>query len=244
MDALVLLRLASARAEAQLGQVQSHSGTPPILAVPSTVISIGSNSLISNKRSLEKETLLKIRAVERTVEPVYEPHDDSYLLAEAVDERVYGKVLDMGTGSGIQAVTAALKKDVREVTAVDISNDALRKADKRARSEGIRRKIKFIRSDLFNNISGKFDWIIFNPPYLPSEGEADELSWAGGKKGFEVIARFLGEAKRYLNEDGSILMVYSSLTNLDLTEYDYDVEIIRKKKLFFEELFVARLSHL
>lgn len=178
------------------------------------------------------------------MDSVYQPHDDSYLLADAVDELVYGKVLDMGTGSGIQAVTAALKNDVCEVTAVDINHDALRRADKRARSKGIRHKIKFIWSDLFNNISDKFDWIIFNPPYLPSEGAADEMSWAGGEKGFEVIDRFLSEAKRYLKENGGILMVYSSQTNLELDKYDYKVEIIRKKKLFFEELFVAWLSHL
>ena len=178
------------------------------------------------------------------MEPVYEPSEDSYLLAEAVEELVHGKVLDMGTGSGIQAVTAALKTNVREVTAVDVNPVALKRAEKRSESKGVRDKIKFVQSDLFHDISGKFDWIIFNPPYLPSEGKSDESSWAGGEKGYEVIDKFLEEARGYLNEDGSILLVYSSLTNLEIERYDYNIEILREKKLFFEKLLVVRLSHL
>jgi release factor glutamine methyltransferase len=190
-----------------------------------------------------KETLFKESNYVKGVE-VYEPREDSYMLAEIVEELVYGKVLDMGTGSGIQAITAALKPEVKEVTAADINPEALRRAEKRAKSENVGDKVTFIQSDLFQNLSGKFDWIIFNPPYLPSEGEVDELSWVGGEKGFEVIETFLVEASKYLEEDGSILLVHSSLTKLKIDERDYWVEVLVEKELFYEKLVIVKLSHL
>ena len=80
--------------------------------------------------------------------------------------------------------------------------------------------------------------------YSPSEGEVDELSWVGGEKGFEVIETFLVEASKYLKEDGSILLVHSSLTKLKIDERDYRVEVLVEKELFFEKLVVVKLSHL
>ncbi len=68
---------------------------------------------------------------------VYRPAEDSYLLAKHVESTVSGNVLDMGTGSGIQAVTAAMKPEVESVLAVDINPEALREAERRAESEGI-----------------------------------------------------------------------------------------------------------
>ncbi len=57
---------------------------------------------------------------------IYEPAEDSYLLQEVVREEVHGRVLDVGTGSGIQALSAAKSSRVREVVAVDINPDAVR----------------------------------------------------------------------------------------------------------------------
>jgi len=92
-------------------------------------------------------------------------------------------------------------------------------------------------------VEGCFDWILFNTPYLPSEGEADEASWAGGESGGEVIRRFLGEARGHLSENGSILMIYSSLS--DLTEDDfngYGFELLEEMGVFFEKIYCVRLS--
>jgi release factor glutamine methyltransferase len=167
------------------------------------------------------------------MEPVYMPREDSYLLAEVVNELVEGKVLDMGTGSGIQAITAALKRQVTEVVAVDINPLALELAEKNALKAGVRDKIKLVKSSLFQEISDKFDWIIFNPPYLPSEGEVDECSWTGGEKGSEIIEDFLKIADNYLKKNGKILMVFSSLTKLNIEDFSYKVEILKEKELFF-----------
>ena len=177
------------------------------------------------------------------MEDVYGPAEDSYLLAEHVSRLVYGRVLDMGTGSGIQAVEAAMKPEVTHVTAVDVNPLALRAAEKRAERAGVRGKIVFTRSDMFGCVEGGYDWIVFNPPYLPSEGAADEASWAGGETGGEAVRRFLREAKRFLVRGGSILLVYSDRSGLSDSDFEgYKVENLGELKLFYECLTCVRLT--
>ena len=171
------------------------------------------------------------------MEDVYRPAEDSYLLAKHVGSLVSGNVLDMGTGSGIQAVTAALKQEVASVLAVDINPEALRVAEKRAYDAGVFRKISLLLSDLFDEVKGKYDWIIFNSPYLPSEGEADEYAWVGGA---ELIERFLTDSQDHLEPEGSILLIYSSISEPDLC--GYKVELLEEIGLFFEKLYCVRLS--
>ena len=171
------------------------------------------------------------------MEDVYHPAEDSYLLARHVESLVSGDVLDMGTGSGIQAVTAALKQDVASVLAVDITPEALREAEKRADNAGVSGKISFLLSDLFDEVKGRYNWIIFNSPYLPSEGAADEHAWAGGA---ELIERFLAGALDHLEPEGSILLIYSNLSEPDMD--GYEVDLLEEMELFFEKLFCVRLS--
>lgn len=171
------------------------------------------------------------------MEDVYHPAEDSYLLAKHVESLVSGVVLDMGTGSGIQAVTAALKQDVASVLAVDITPEALREAEKRADNAGVSGKISFLLSDLFDEVNGRYNWIIFNSPYLPSEGAADEHAWAGGA---ELIERFLAGALDHLEPEGSILLIYSNLSEPDMD--GYEVDLLEEMELFFEKLFCVRLS--
>lgn len=177
------------------------------------------------------------------MENVYRPGEDSYLLARHVRRLVHGEVLDMGTGSGIQAVEAAVKPEVSRVVAVDVSPAAVEAAKRRAESGGVVGKIEFIRSDLFENVEGVFDWIVFNPPYLPSEGDADEASWAGGETGAETVRRFLHDAHSHLKKRGSILMVYSGHSGLDEDDFrGYVVEKLDELSLFFETLFCVALT--
>jgi release factor glutamine methyltransferase len=170
---------------------------------------------------------------------VYRPAEDSMLLARHVERLVYGSVLDMGTGRGIQAVTSASKPGVERVVAVDVNPNAIAEAKRRAAEAGVDGKVKFMVSDLFENVEGRFDWIIFNPPYLPSEGEADELSWAGGG---EIVGRFLSEAAEHLKEGGAVLLVYSSLTGIYPEEHkEYSWEVLEELPLFFEMLYCVLL---
>ena len=171
------------------------------------------------------------------MEDVYRPAEDSYLLSKYVWALVSGNVLDMGTGSGIQAVTSAMKPEVVSVLAVDINSEALKEAEKRSVSAGVSGKISFLPSNLFDEVNGRYDWIIFNSPYLPSEGEADEYVWAGGS---ELIERFLTEARDHLEPGGSILLIYSNISEPDMN--GYEVDMLEEMRLFFEKLYCVRLS--
>lgn len=176
------------------------------------------------------------------MEDVYHPGEDSYLLQKYVEKYVSGKVLDLGTGSGIQAITAARKKEVTKVLAVDVNPAALILAERRAVEALVVSKIDFQLSNLFENVTGEFDWIIFNPPYLPSEGELSESSWSGGETGREIIISFLNEARNHLAKQGSILMIYSSFSNLSIIDFDgYTYELLEEIRIFFEEIYCIRL---
>jgi len=165
---------------------------------------------------------------------IYEPQEDSFLLAKYVKKYAQGKVLDMGSGSGIQAETALEK--TKDVLAVDINPEVI----ERLKQKGI--NVQF--SDLFSSIKEKFDLIIFNPPYLPDDEREDEESkkiTTGGKEGFEIIDRFLKDAKKYLNKKGKILIVFSSLSGDILglfKKYNYQYRLLKEKNIFFEKLFI------
>ncbi len=172
----------------------------------------------------------------------YRPGEDSYLLQEYVEKLVSGEVLDMGTGSGIQAVSAATKDDVTRVVAVDINPQALEASRRKAAEACVLGKVTLIRSDLFDCVEGRFDWILFNPPYLPAEGGLSDPAWVGGEHGAELIERFLATARDHLKAEGKILLIYSSETGLRGNMYSYDWKILGEKKLFFETLYCALLT--
>lgn len=178
---------------------------------------------------------------------VYSPAEDSLLLLRHAKGRIKGAVLDMGTGSGVLAVAAAQEPGVSSVLAADIDPEAVRVARGRAEAAGVLGKIMFTVGDLFESLgNARFDWILFNPPYLPSEGETDEASWAGGEVGYEVFLRFLAAADQHLNPGGAIIAVVSSRTELDLDEVErkYSVEILEELPLFFEGLYCLLLRPL
>lgn len=171
---------------------------------------------------------------------VYEPAEDSYLLIRAIEVKEGEKVLDMGCGCGIVALHMA--KHGCSVTAADINDDAVKNTRWNASQNEL--NIKVIKSDLFLNIDEKFDVIAFNPPYLPLKGE--DISWAGGKEGIEVIRRFLKDAKNHLKEEGRIYIVMSSLNNIAKIKKEfeniYEFKEIAKESFFFEKIYVYRLK--
>jgi len=184
---------------------------------------------------------------------VYEPQEDSYLLAKEVKKYAKGDVLDLGAGSGIQGITALENKNTKSVTFSDINSFAIEyiKNECAKRVEHISAiKISFKVSDLYSNINikEKFDTIIFNPPYLPEdEFDNEKLITTGGKEGWEIVEKFLTESKNYLNVDGQILLLFSSLTNKDkidklIRKLEYEKNFIAKENLFMEQLYVYQLK--
>ncbi len=182
---------------------------------------------------------------------VYVPAEDSRLLQAAVEKYAYGNVLDIGTGSGMQAISAAKRKKVKSVVAADLSGDALKFAAAASVKEGksVAAKIKFIRSDLFGSIpKQKFDTIIFNPPYLPQDKGIEDATIYGGKKGYELIERFLNRCSGCLADKGIILLLFSSFSRKGKIDEIIESncleseEVGRKELPFFETLHVYKIK--
>jgi release factor glutamine methyltransferase len=170
---------------------------------------------------------------------VYEPREDSLLLSTAVRRFARGRVLDMGTGSGVQAAEAARKG--LQVTAVDIDESAIEAA--RKNFSGF--QVELVKSDLFSNVEGRFDTIVFNPPYLPDEPAAPDAALDGGPTGRELLDRFLAASREFLNQGGQVVFVQSSITGVDATkqrllELGFSFEIVARQGFQFEELVVFR----
>lgn len=179
---------------------------------------------------------------------VYEPAEDTFLIAENIIANNNDIVLDMGTGCGILAILAA--KKAKKVVAVDINPHAIRCAKLNAGLHAMTKKIDFLQGDLFQPIrKGKqFHLILFNAPYLPSGNRKNtwiERAWSGGLYGRQVIDRFIFEAPSYLSWKGKILLVQSSFSNIHKTiqtlrENKLEAEICAEKKVAFETIVVIQ----
>lgn len=178
---------------------------------------------------------------------VYEPAEDSFLFADnlTVNEGEY--VLDMGTGCGILSIIAAEKAS--HVVAIDINPNAVRCAKENARQNMVADKISLICGDLFTplKIGEKFDLILFNAPYLPSEpGEGSkwvERAWAGGVNGRSVLDRFLKDFPEYLKANGRVLLMQSTYAGLETTfkalkAQGFEARIIAERDVPFFETIV------
>jgi len=181
-------------------------------------------------------------------ENVYEPAQDTFLLADNLDANPRERVLELGTGCGLLAILAA--RAGAQVVATDINPAALKCARANALAHGVTDCIDFRSGDLFEPVAGeRFDLVIFNPPYLPvpKEEELDEpldRAWEAGPDGRRVIDRFLRGLSNHLTPNGRALFVQSSLADIPKT-----LEVLKmggfrvntlREKLPFEELFLLR----
>ncbi|MDR2623425.1 MAG: methyltransferase [Methanobrevibacter sp.] len=175
---------------------------------------------------------------------VYEPSDDSYLLTENLMIQKGDEVLEIGTGSGIVAIKASSL--AKSVIATDINYDALKLAEKNIRINKIE-NIKLSFGNLFEPVQNKkFDLILFNPPYLPTDKNdilEDSLNYAfdGGIDGMKIIDPFLNQVKSHLKFGGKVQMIQSSLSNIQetinkLEKEGFEVEVTAKERFFFEEI--------
>lgn len=172
---------------------------------------------------------------------VYSPREDTFLLSANIPEGK--KVLEIGCGSGLVSLCAAKKAD--SVLGVDINPAAV----ECARANAERNKITncvFKISDLFSAVSGRFDVILFNAPYLPKEDRFDEgieaLAWCGGKTGREALAGFLAKCGAHLSQGGTIAVIASSATGIEevlglFRKSRFSPVVVAKEKVPFEELY-------
>jgi len=185
------------------------------------------------------------------LEDVYEPAEDTFLVADCLAQivRENHTVLDIGTGCGILAIIAARK--AKKVIATDVNPHAIKCARLNAKINKVIHKIDLRKGDLFQPIreDERSDLLVFNAPYLPSHwGEQRKWigrAWAGGPTGRQLIDRFISKAPHYLKRNGKILLVQSSLANIDKTvekfrEADLAAQVIAEKKVAFETIVVVQ----
>ncbi len=173
---------------------------------------------------------------------VYHPREDTDLLARTLRAIKLSdlRVLDMGTGSGALALECARRG--AKVTAVDIDERAVAVTDALLKREGVQAPV--FQSDLFSNVAERYDLIIFNPPYLPSEGAILDRAVDGGWCGRDIIEKFLEAMPEHLREGGCSLLLVSSLNNpQDLAKRFPTLSFtpIETEKLFFETLTILKV---
>ena len=161
------------------------------------------------------------------------------------------KILDLGTGSGCIAVT--LKKEVNaSVTAVDISEKALEVAKINSKNNDV--SIEFLKSDMFENVSGKYDVIISNPPYVSYDEEIMDIvknnephiALYAPNNGLFFYEKIIREAKKYLNDKFIMAFEIGYEQGEKVKEYAYKYfpnnEIILSKDLSGKDRFMFIIS--
>lgn len=183
---------------------------------------------------------------------VYQPAEDSRLLASVATERISesARVLDVGTGSGY--VAARIKSETgAAVCASDVNPHACRRARANAREEGI--ELPVVRGNLTQPFGDDtFDRVVFNPPYLPADHDAARDDWmeralSGGDSGREVIEPFLDDVGRVLAPNGELLLLVSTLTGIEaVAAYAADrglaAQTTREESYPFERLAVLSIT--
>ncbi len=179
-----------------------------------------------------------------TDDNVYVPAEDSYMLADNLEIKSGQSVLEIGTGSGIVAMYASKLTD--NITVTDINFDACELARKNFEDNGIE-NIEILFGNLFEPVKDrKFDVILFNTPYLPTEDNDvidDTINYAfdGGLNGRKIIDLFLNEVSNHLNDGGIVQMIQSSLSGNSETldkfdEIGFIAEIKESEHFFFEDI--------
>jgi release factor glutamine methyltransferase len=174
---------------------------------------------------------------------VYQPAEDSGLLADAAEEFARGRTLEVGTGSGWVAEQVA--PEVESVVAADVNPHACQQARERG--------IEAVRTNLTDAFAdGSFETVLFNPPYLPTDPENEWDDWmeqalSGGESGRELIEPFLDDLGRVLAPGGQALLLVSSLAGYEEVEEligdaGFVSEEVRQESYPFETLSILRLT--
>jgi len=163
----------------------------------------------------------------------YAPAEDTYFLEDNLVNEKGNLALDIGTGSGY--LTRILSKNFLQVIGTDIDFYSLFNQYKKFEN--------CICCDGAEPLNCKFDLIVCNMPYLQSDTITDRRV-DGGKEGVEVPLKIIKSAIKCLDASGKILFVTSSLSNYqklleESEKLGLELNIVGRKKLFFEELLLV-----
>jgi release factor glutamine methyltransferase len=138
------------------------------------------------------------------------------------------KILDVGTGSGVIALSLAKKFPEAEVWAVDISDEALALARENAAQLGLSERVRFQKGDLLENLNERFDLIVANLPYVSMQDRNllarevlhdPEVALFAGPTGDELVRRLIDRAPPHLNPGGLLAMEIGINQAEDLTQF-------------------------
>jgi len=168
----------------------------------------------------------------------YRPAEDTFFLADNIQNEKGYAALDVGTGSGFLA--NVLSNNFELVVATDISLDALNKAH-----ESVKNCICCNSADALHC---SFDLVVCNLPYLPSDQVADPAV-DGLEEGLGVTTDIIKSASDIVGKNGKLVYLTSSIANykelIRRTEsLGFSAKIVSKKKLFFEELILVECTKL
>ncbi len=178
---------------------------------------------------------------------IYLPAEDTYLLLETIKQKIDSKknnCLEIGFGNGI--ISLELYDKCKQLTCVDINPKAIKYLEQIKKKYDLK-NMKIIKSNLFEKINKqKFDLIIFNPPYVPSE-QIEDISTDGGKYGREIIISFINQLPKHLKKQGKCYLLVSSLNNIryikkQIKKNKLQQKIVNQQKLFFETLYVLEIK--
>jgi release factor glutamine methyltransferase len=151
------------------------------------------------------------------------------------------RLADVGTGSGVLAITLALERPGLEVVATDLSADTLALARENALALGVEDRIKWVQTNLLSGVETEFDFLVANLPYVPTAEMATlsrevrhdpPLALDGGEDGLDVIRRFVGEAPSHLKPGGSVHL------EIGISQAACVVDILGKEK--FRDISVEK----
>jgi release factor glutamine methyltransferase len=173
------------------------------------------------------------------------------VLAEVGNPAV--RVVDVGTGSGVIALTLALERPEASVTAVDVSREALALAGENAALHGLSERVDFLESDLLAGVAGPFDVIVANLPYIatgemaglsPEVRRDPVLALDGGDDGLALVSRLIESAPVFLSAGGVLALEIghdqAGRVEFLLTANNYrDIKILRDYQ-GIERILIAR----
>src|SRR4029079_14219484 len=137
------------------------------------------------------------------------------LISRFKSEIASSRMVDVGTGSGVIALTLAAEFPIAEIVGVDISEDALMLARENAERLNLADRVRFLRSNLFENVQPSFDLIVANLPYVSTEARQKlsrevlrdpEAALFAGPRGDELVRQLIAQAASWFRPGGILAM--------------------------------------